>query len=166
MDCRKISAAHGDVPTPNSPPKIPRVSGPLRQPLLTPARCRCQLQFPEGRPGPAASRSKRRRSRYLPLKSGPEPDWPTPWRWLALRSIRRSPRGLASVHRWAFLKRATAFEQAVRHDAAPRLRHPLSTRYAARVVFASLGSPRAPTHKLCTALDFRSGVDPSERMAL
>jgi hypothetical protein len=34
------------------------------------------------------------------------------------------------------------------------------------VVFAFFGSPRALAHKLVTALDFRSGVDPRERMAL
>ena len=46
-------------------------------------------------------------------------------------------------------------------------RHRLSTRSTQRaVVFALLGSTRAPAHKLGTALDIRSGADPCESMAL
>ncbi|MDO8778241.1 MAG: hypothetical protein Q7K57_57905, partial [Burkholderiaceae bacterium] len=70
--------------------------------------------------------------------------------------------------RWAFPETRHGFRAPGRHLMPyPCSRHPLSTRYTQRaVVFASLGSPRVPAHKLGTALDFRSGVDPYEWMAL
>ena len=66
------------------------------------------------------------------------------------------------------LKRATANRAPGRHPMPCTCsRHPLSTRSTQRaVVFALMGSPLAPAHRLDTALDFRSGADPCEWMAL
>jgi hypothetical protein len=78
------------------------------------------------------------------------------------------PCGIASVHHWAFFETHHSFRSHGRHLMPyPCSRHPLSKRSTQRaVVFAFLGSPRVLAHKLGTALDFRSGVDPCEWMAL
>ncbi len=111
-------------------------------------------------------------SQSLPALQAPafEPGQSSSFEALAPRSIFRSAcaRGPAGVHRRAFLKRATAFDTTGRHPMPHRCsRHRLSTRSTQRaVVFALLGSTRALAHRLGTALDIRSGVDPCESMAL
>ncbi len=77
-------------------------------------------------------------------------------------------RGFAGVHRRAFRETRHRLRSPGRHPMPHRCsRHHLSTRSTQRaVVFALMGSPLASAHRLGTALDFRSGADPCESMAL
>ena len=63
-----INAPYRNLPGAQVPPAILRKSPRFRAARLTALPAWRQLRFPEGHPGPAPSRSKRRRSRYLPLK--------------------------------------------------------------------------------------------------
>jgi len=63
-----INAPYRTLPGAQVPPAILRQSRRFRVARLTALPAWRQLRFPEGHPGPAPSRSKRRRSRYLPLK--------------------------------------------------------------------------------------------------
>jgi len=104
-----------------------------------------------------------------PWSAGLEPAMPSPLRRRS-RGLSRSAsrRGLTSVHRRA-LPEAQHGQQSTRPalDAAP-VPAILWARGSPQraVVFALLGSPRAFAHQLDTALDFRSGADPCEWMAL
>jgi hypothetical protein len=79
-----------------------------------------------------------------------------------------APLALPAFPRWALPKRAMVFEHAVGtrcRTAVPAI--PLSMRSTHRTaVFVFLGSPCDFAHELDTALDFRSGADPCEWLAL
>ena len=162
--------AHRRIPAPQAPPSIPAISRPLRHPWLDPGRrpgvhCRfpmavLALLLTE----PKASQSLRalqapvsNRNSRSPGGGGPE-------------VFRRSAcaRGPAGVHRRAFREARHRLRSPGRHPMPHRCsRHHPSTRSTQRaVVFALMGSPLASAHRLGTALDFRSGADPCESMAL
>jgi hypothetical protein len=165
-----IRAAHGRIPASQTPPAITAV---LRR-----FRCR-SLDLREGRSSTPDSRepsrlrstwSKRRRSRYLPLK----PPALEPGTASARRGA--GPEDFFVVHVPVARRRSSPCVPETRHCLRhpgrhpmphPCSRHRLSTRSTQRaVVFALLGSTRAPAHRLGTALDIRSGADPCESMAL
>ena len=61
-----INAAHGHTPVRQSPPKTTWKSAAFPTRLLYPASSFASTTVSRGHPGPAPSRSNRRRSRYLP----------------------------------------------------------------------------------------------------
>jgi hypothetical protein len=131
-----INAPYRTLPGAQVPPAIPRQSPRFRAARLTALPAWRQLRFPEGHPGPAPSRSKRRRSRYLPLKRRSRSNMAG--NAVALEAaVPRSFSSCMSLACPAFiagrsLKRATASRAPGRHPMPrPCSRHPLSTRFAA-----------------------------------
>jgi hypothetical protein len=63
-----INAAHRRIPALYSPPSIAAISSPFRRPRLDPSAGPASTTVSRWPPWPRSSRSKRRRSRYLPFK--------------------------------------------------------------------------------------------------
>ena len=127
---------------------------------LTPRRCRCQLQLPEGPPGPLPAGGAKA-SQSLPALQAPAPSRcsPRPLRRRRRGLLRRAcARGPAGVHCRAFLKRATAFDHPIGTRCHLCSRHPLSTRSTHRAaVFAFLGSPHDLAHNSTPPWTFGQG---------
>ena len=164
-----INAPYRTLPSEQVPPAIARTSSRFRAARLTAPPVLASTTVSRG-PSRPRSIAEQKASQSLPALEALVPN----------RQCRH-PRGggpevflvvhvpgFSCDHRRALLKRTKANRAPSRHPMPCHCsRHPLSTRSTQRAaVFALLGSPRAFAHKLDTALDFRSGANPYEWMAL